>query len=132
MKKNIMEKLLLVLITALSIMLFVGFSNAQSVSINTPANADTALSVHNNGTGHIGSFITNNTNNTGSLIYGDHYGKGGGIRMRLMNSQNINPGIYMYQYGNGDGLYVGSNKSKVARFYANGGNTDTALTITHD
>ena len=97
-----------------------------------PSNTDTAAKFSNKGLGVNSYFINDNTSNTGALINGEHFGQGGGIYMKLWNAQNNYPGFYMYQYGNGDGLYVGSNKSKVARFYANGGNADTALTVAHD
>ena len=105
---------------------------AQSVIIDAPAAADTALSVRNNGTGPVGSFITNNPNNTGALIYGDHFGKGAGIKMRMMNAQNINPGISIFQSGNGSGIFSSSNKSKAGEFYSNAGNTDTTVYIKQD
>ena len=105
---------------------------SQAVSIVNSNNTDTALSVHNNGTGPVSSFITNNTDNTGALVYGDHYGKGSGIRMRLMNSQNNNAGIYIFNSGNGSGILSSSNKSKSGEFYSNAGNADTTVYIKHD
>jgi hypothetical protein len=96
------------------------------------SNTDTVAKFLNKGTGINSYFINDNTNNTGALINGEHFGQGGGIKMKLWNAQNNNPGFYMYQYGNGDGLYVGSNKSKSANFYSNAGNTDTTVNISHD
>lgn len=122
-----MKKLLLLLCASASLK-----GICQSVSISAPETADTALKVYNAGTGPVASVITKNIDNTGALIYGEHFGKGGGLRMRLMNAQNNNAGIYMFQSGNGDGLYIGSNKSKSANFYSNGGNTDTTVTVVHD
>jgi len=123
-----MKKLFL----SIAVFIAVRTATAQSVLIEAPVTADTALSVHNNGTGPVGSFITRNTDNTGALIYGDHYGKGGGVRMRLMNAQNNNPGIYISNIGQGSSVFSSSNKSKAGEFYANAGNADTAVFINND
>jgi hypothetical protein len=100
-------------------------------NVNT-ANTDTVAKFINNGTGLNSYFDNTNSNSTEGLITGDHFGKGSGVSMRLWNAQNNNPGFYIYQYGNGDGIYSGSNKSKSANFYSNAGNTDTTLYVHHD
>ena len=118
----------------LPLLLFTVYSRciAQSVSVLAPVSADTAFRVLNNGTGPVGAFITKNSDNTGALIYGDHFGKGTGLRMRLMNAQNNNAGLHISQFGNGSAILSQSNKSKAGEFYANAGNADTAVYIKHD
>jgi hypothetical protein len=96
------------------------------------ANADTVVKFIHRGLGVNSYLINDNINSTGSLIKGEHMGKGPGIQMSLFNSQNNSDGISLYQAGNGRGLYISSDKSKAAEFYTNALNTDTTVYIRQD
>jgi hypothetical protein len=68
---------------------------------------DTVVKFISKGLGVNSYFINDNTNSTGALINGD-------------------------QFGNGDGIYLTSNKSTVARFYSKAANMDTSVVVKQD
>ena len=68
---------------------------------------DTVAKFIHNGTGVNSYFINDNASGTGALINGE-------------------------QLGNGDGLFLISNKSTVARFHSKASNADTSVVVRHD